>query len=275
MKKPAYLIGILLSILLLSGCGDEGAKTQTISSNSQEVTSELLDEAAQSQTTSNNGREVKSELRYDYTKNLTYSAEDKGAIKIYEIALKVMEAVNLCQEEVDLSAFDMPDVVIDMGLQQATYTDPMCSYAEFKKEEGGVYSIEYVGGTEEHKIRVAQFEEKINSILNSYVVPENDEQTVRQLYDYFVREMDYDYTLYSDIALTIQQRKRLSELDLLPKTQSEFNPFINQTGVCSGFAKSYALLLNQIGIENYLVSDSGSTTREPLINSLQEQRIVK
>lgn len=219
MKKYAYRIGIAviaLSILLQSGCG-----------------------------------EVKSELRYDYTKNLTCSGEDKAGDKIFAIAIKVMKAVNLCQEEVDLSEFDdMPDIVIDMGLQAAVQADPMCSFAVLNKKEGGVYSVEYLGGTEEHKSRVAQFEKQIKSILDACVVPDDEEQTVRQLYDYFVREMEYNYALldHKEAAYLTQE-----------KMVTKFDPLINQTGVCSGFAKSFAFLLNQIGIENYLVSDRGST----------------
>ena len=254
MKKYAYLIGIVLLISFLSGCGDEGAKSQTISSNSLDLTSESSDVASQSQTISNNALETESELRYDYNKNLTCSDEDKGS-KIYGIAMKVMEAVNLCQEEVDVSEFGMPDGVIDLGLQVAVEADPMCSFAVIKKIEDDVYSIEYFGGTEEHKDRVAQFEEQINSILNSCVIPGNDEETVRQLYDYFVREMEYNYELFDQIV------QREAAYLTQEKMATEFDPLINQTGVCEGFSKSFALLLNQIGIENYLVRDYGSTAR--------------
>jgi enterochelin esterase-like enzyme len=261
MKKYAYLIGIVLLISFLSGCGNEAAKRQTIPDNTLEITSKSSDAEAQSQTISSDILEVKSEWRYDYTKNLPVSGEDKDNSKIYSVAIKVMEAANLCQEEVDVSEFGMPDIINDLGIQTAILADPMCSFAVLEKVEDGVYSIEYSGGIEEHKNRVAQFDNKINDILNTYVIPGNDEETVRQLYDYFVREMDYDYTLYSDMDINIQQGQMLTEIDLLNKLQSEFNPFIYQTGVCSGFAKSFSLLLNQIGIENYLVTDNGSATK--------------
>lgn len=224
MKKCAYMVGIVLFILLLSGCG-----------------------------------EVKSELRYDYTKNLTYSGEDKASETFSAIAIKIIEAVNLCQEEVDLSEFDMPDIIIDTAFNWAVQSDPMCLFAELKNKEGGVYSIEYIGGDEEHKNRVAQFEIKVNDILNTYVIPGNDEETVRQLYDNFVSEMEYDYILFSDWELNTQQGQMPTEIDILTRQQSVFNPLINQAGLCDGLSKSFAFLLNQIGIENYLVSDKGST----------------
>ena len=110
MKKCAYMVGIVLFILLLSGCG-----------------------------------EVKSELRYDYTKNLTYSGEDKASETFSAIAIKIIEAVNLCKEEVDLSEFDMPEKIIDTAFIWALQSDPMCSFAELKNKEGGVYYIEYAG----------------------------------------------------------------------------------------------------------------------------------
>jgi len=52
-------------------------------------------------------------LRYDYTKNLTYSGEDKAVETYYAIANKIIEAVNHSREEVDLSEFDMPDKIFD------------------------------------------------------------------------------------------------------------------------------------------------------------------
>lgn len=157
----------------------------------------------------------------------------------------VIRAVNGSQEQVDLSAYAPNSQIAWSALQIAAYIDPIAEIAAFEEDNSapGVFKIDYGCSIEEHQILVAEFNEKVEGIVNSCLAKsETDAEYAAAVFQYLVNSIQYDYENYEDAreaGITAKESaRRYSRM-------SVYHVLMDGSGVCQQFTRAFSLLLQQ------------------------------
>lgn len=157
----------------------------------------------------------------------------------------VIDAVNTSQERVDLSAYAPNSQIAQGALQIAAYIDPIAEMAAFEEDNSapGVFKIDYGCSMEEHQILVAEFNEKVEGIVNSCLAKsESDTEYAEAVFQYLVNNCRYDYDNYADAR---EAGITARESALRYNRMSVYHVLMDGSGVCQQFTRAFSLLLQQ------------------------------
>lgn len=100
---------------------------------------------------------------------------------------------------------------------------------------GLLCSIEYIFTKEEYEMRKAQLDEVCNEIIASLSDPEDEWQTELEIHDYIIGKCRYKIVEGEHVY------------------SSAYGALVNGEAGCEGYSKAMQLLLDKVGIENYVI----------------------
>lgn len=157
----------------------------------------------------------------------------------------IIAAVNASQEQVDLSAYAKNSQNARGALQIAAYIDPIVEIAVFEADNGapGVFKIDYGCSIGEHQLLVAEFNEKVEGIVNSCLAKsESDTEYAAAVFQFLVNNCQYDYENYGDAR---EAGITAKESALRYSRMSVYHVLMDGRGVCQQFTRAFSLLLQQ------------------------------
>lgn len=157
----------------------------------------------------------------------------------------IIAAVNASQEQVDLSAYAKNSQNARGALQIAAYIDPIVEIAVFEADNGapGVFKIDYGCSIGEHQLLVAEFNEKVEGIVNSCLAKsESDTEYAAAVFQFLVNNCQYDYENYGDAR---EAGITAKESALRYSRMSVYHVLMDGSGVCQQFTRAFSLLLQQ------------------------------
>ena len=170
---------------------------------------------------------------------------DAGMVDMVQ---KIVCSVNESKTEIDLTSGDNNEQWIKMSMQVAATVDPLVEVASFEmdQETKGLYHIVYGCSEEEHRRIVAEFNQKVESIVRECASgAETDVEYAKEVFEYLVDHCQYDYGTFSasrEHGITkAEGAKRYRQM-------SVYQVLMNGTGVCQQFSRAYSLLLRQADI---------------------------
>lgn len=157
----------------------------------------------------------------------------------------VIDAVNTSQEQVDLSVYSQKSQIAWGTLQIAAYIDPITEIAAFEEDNSApcVFKIDYGCSIGEHQSLVAEFNEKIEGIVNNCMAgARSDTEYAAAVFQYLVSHCRYDYGSYADAR---EAGITAKESTLRYSQMSVYGVLMDGSGVCQQFTRAFSLLLQQ------------------------------
>lgn len=168
--------------------------------------------------------------------------------KIVKMVEAVIDAVNNSEKQVDLSAYEQSTQMCKGVLQIAGYIDPLVEIAIFEEDGStqGVFHIDYGCSIEEHQSMVAEFDQRMESIVKECAgEAKTDIEYAMAAFQYLVDFCQYDYENYVDAR---EAGITTKESTLRYRQMSVYHVLMDGSGVCQQFTRAYSLLLQQADI---------------------------
>lgn len=165
-----------------------------------------------------------------------------------EMVELVVSAVNGSREQVDLSAYAQNNQMTRGALSAAAYIDPLVEIAVFKEDRDipGVFYIDYGCSAEEHQTVVADFQQKIESIVKECAgSAQTDIEYSMAVFEYLVNHCQYDY---ENLSKSREAGITSAESALRYNQMSLYRVLMDGSGVCQQFTRAFSILLQQADI---------------------------
>lgn len=176
----------------------------------------------------------------------------KGRSKGLSLEEYVVDALEAYQDEIDLSAYQIPRTEATQKYFQIVDSHPALFYIAGKvgwytdKETGLVTKcrVYYTDTKENIKVQQKKFSREVDRALTwADYSTMSDLEKALAVHDYLVLECEYDYQNYLDGTIPYV-------------SHTAYGVLVEKTGVCDGYALAYSCILEELGVPAAMVISS-------------------
>ncbi|MBD5523630.1 MAG: hypothetical protein HDR04_04275 [Lachnospiraceae bacterium] len=201
-------------------------------------------------------QEVMIEAEIDGAYQFGGAPSKRGNLSVYSVSVQSDEAVDylyqqmLAREEmIDISAYNIPYDSSGLNILGNLVSGVLNEHPDLYFVEPGYYFgnngtiITVILFTYDDTYDDADFRQIVATALSCVNDQMSDLEKAVVLHDYLTINCEYDYQNYLNKTI-------------LPDSYNAYGTLVNRAAVCQGYALTYKYLLNQVGIDCYMVSSA-------------------